>query len=724
MSHLSLDFSFWKAALCVIAVGFTIYSMIKNIKYSDKKKSVWFLEGLRLAILALFLITFLEPEWVKVNNKKDLPELVVAWDDSNSMNTEDVVVDGKVIDRQTMAKRILESATMKELAKKFKIKTVSFSGLEQNKSATNLNGLLKSQIENDEFPRAMILVGDGDWNEGGDPLETAVQYRGNVPVFTVATGSETFLPDVALKNVQPPVFGLINEKISIPYRVFNHLEKDLKSKITLQSLTGEKVEKAISVASGRFTDSNIVWKPTKAGMYEFKISIPIEEGEYVKTNNEAIFKIEIKEEKLKVLIVESWPRWEYRFLRNALMRDPGVEVNTVLYQLKDMKAGAGLGYLPEFPQTKEELSKYDVVFLGDVKIGGGQLTKQNLLMLNGLVKSQGSGLVFLPGHQGNQITFSMLEESDEMLPVVYDKKRKGYGLKKESFLFLTYEGKDHHLTMLADKAENNRELWKSLPGFNWSSAVIKAKEGTNVLAVHSSMSNKWGRLPMIVTKPFGNGYTLFMGTDSAYKWRHGVEDKYHYRFWGQVVRWMSHKRHISSDKNIRLFYNPETPKQGDTVNLQATIHDNSRLPLNGALVNCEIISPDGSKEEFMMNNTDNDWGVYKGEFKTIDAGRYKVRVKVPKSGFKHELIIDVYKEGVETVGQPGRFNVLKEIASLSKGEFIPHDQFQTLAAKLQDLPEPKIREKRYRLWNQAWWAGLIILLLTVHWTVSKKMGMM
>ena len=724
MSHLSIDFSFWKALICLGAVGLTVYYCINNLRHGEKSKGLYFLESLRFLILILFVMTFLEPEWVKVNNKQDKPELIVAWDDSGSMDTEDVVVDGKVIKRAELTKTLLESETLKELQKKFKIKSVNYSGLNDNRDATNINDFMKNTIESSEYPRAMILMGDGDWNEGGDPLETAVQFRGNIPVFTVGTGSEKYLPDVALVNVQPPVYGLINEKISVPFQINNHLEKDLKTTVTMVSPDGEKVEKAVSIPSGRFTNSNLVWKPKKAGTYHFKLSVPVEDGEYVTDNNETSFSIEIKEEKLKVLVVESWPRWEYRFLRNALMRDPGVEVHTVLYQLSGMKQGKGLNYLPEFPQTKEELAKYDVVFLGDVKIGGGQLTKLNLEMLNGLVKSQGSGLVFMPGHQGNQITFALHDKTEEMMPVVLETDRKGFGTAKESHMLLTYEGKDHHLTMLADKAENNRELWKTLPGFNWCAPVKKAKEGTRILAIHSELRNEWGRLPLLVTKAYGNGFTLFMGTDSAYKWRHGVEDKYHYRFWGQVVRWMAHKRHISSDKNIRIFYSPEAPSQNDTIDIQATIHDATGQPLNKAVTVCEITSPKGKKVKFNMNNTDNDWGVYKGSFKAEEAGKYKLAISVPQSNLKHEIEIDVKQEGFETVGQPGRFNVLKEIANLSKGEFVKYSEFAAIAQKLHDLPEPKIREKRYRLWNQTWWAGIILLLLTVHWTVSKRLGMM
>ena len=45
-----------------------------------------------------------------------------------------------------------------------------------------------------------------------------------------------------------------------------------------------------------------------------------------------------------------------------------------------------------------------------------------------------------------------------------------------------------------------------------------------------------------------------MGTDGAWRWRKGVEDKYHYRFWGQVVRWMAYQRNMAKGETMRLYY--------------------------------------------------------------------------------------------------------------------------------------------------------------------------
>ncbi len=55
-------------------------------------------------------------------------------------------------------------------------------------------------------------------------------------------------------------------------------------------------------------------------------------------------------------------------------------------------------------------------------------------------------------------------------------------------------------------------MWKNLPGFQWYAPALRAKAGTEVLATHSTETNEFGRIPLIVTRTFGAGKILFMGT--------------------------------------------------------------------------------------------------------------------------------------------------------------------------------------------------------------------
>ena len=173
--------------------------------------------------------------------------------------------------------------------------------------------------------------------------------------------------------------------------------------------------------------------------------------------------------------------------RNALYRDPGVQVDCLLLH-PELGVGDGPGYIEKFPEKLEDLQKYDVVFVGDVGISENPaegLTLEQATLLRGLVEKQASGIVFLPGPIGNIFSLTQSPLAD-LIPVVLDITNKsGFGGPIASKLNLTTGGRRSLLTMLGDTEEDNPDIWKSLPGFNWHAPVIKAKGGTDVLAVHA-----------------------------------------------------------------------------------------------------------------------------------------------------------------------------------------------------------------------------------------------
>ncbi len=221
-----------------------------------------------------------------------------------------------------------------------------------------------------------------------------------------------------------------------------------------------------------------------------------------------------------------------------------------------------------------------MVFLGDVGVEDGQLTTEQCRLLKGLVEHQASGLVFLPGWQGRE--FSLLDtELGELYPVVLDAGQPGgWGARTPEHFELTEMGRRSLLTKLADTQDDNLEVWENLPGFQWYAPVVRAKAGTEVLSVHKETANEYGRLPLLVTRTYGAGKVLFMGTDGAWRWRKGVEDQYHYRFWGQVVRWMAYQRNMAKGETMRLYYVPDQPRMNQLMALRANVMDRSGEPLH------------------------------------------------------------------------------------------------------------------------------------------------
>ena len=123
--------------------------------------------------------------------------------------------------------------------------------------------------------------------------------------------------------------------------------------------------------------------------------------------------------------------------------------------------------------------------------------------------------------------------------------------------------------------------------------------------------------------PGGNGKVLFLGTDSAWRWRRGVEDKFHYRFWGQVVRWMAHQRHLSEKDGMRLSYSPESPQAGDTVSPKRRSWTSLDFLLTKARSPGNVTSPAGRMERLEFAQVQGGWGVFKSAFTAQEAGTYK-----------------------------------------------------------------------------------------------------
>ena len=153
-----------------------------------------------------------------------------------------------------------------------------------------------------------------------------------------------------------------------------------------------------------------------------------------------------------------------------------------------------------------------------------------------------------------------------------------------------------------------------MPGFQWYAPVLRAKAGSEVLAVHKDTSNEAGRIPLLVTRSYGAGKVLFMGTDGAWRWRKGVEDKYHYRFWGQVVRWMAYQRNMAKGETMRLFYVPDQPRMNQTLTLHANVMDKAGEPLRNGEVSARIEAPSGKTQTVRLSSAGDEWGVFVGRY--------------------------------------------------------------------------------------------------------------
>ena len=689
-------------------------------------------ELLRVAIAGIVAALLNQPEWVEERRPTEKPVVAVLMDASPSMDTQDVVragdspgAGGPRSRRQAVA-ALATSDFWRDLEERFRVVIEPFSQ-PPAATGTDLAGPLAAAVDQLASLRAVVLVSDGDWTEGKPPLEAAQRLRlAQVPVFAVAAGSPTKLPDVELTSLDCPTVGVAGKPVRVPFTIRSTLPTERVIQALLATSNGETLRKEVRLPPMATVSDWIYWTPAAVGDYTLTLTVPPEAGELLPDNNERTAPIAVREERLKVLVVESVPRWEYRYLRNALSRDPGVEVSCLLFQPGLSRRGGGnRDYISEFPARLDQLSQYDVVFLGDVGLGPGQLTAEDCRLLKGLVEYQASGLVFMPGWRGEQASFvgSPLED---LVPVVIDTSLpEGSATDSARRLVLTEAGRKSLLTKLADTPAENLAVWESLPGVQWYGPVLKAKAGSEVLAVHEDVANEYGRIPLLVTRTSGAGKVLYMATDGAWRWRKGVEDRYHYRFWGQVVRWMAYRRNMAKGERMSLSFSPEQPELGQSILLDARVATASGEPLVRGDVAARITSPGGRVEtvRFTPPAGDGEWGVFAGSFTPADPGRHELVLSCRETADSLEASFFVQGSVTEGIGAAARPEVLAEIAQVTRGRVLSQDDVAGLVASLADLPEPPPEVRRLQLWCHPVVAGLLVGLLGLFWVGRKRQGL-
>ncbi|MEM9081935.1 MAG: hypothetical protein AAGC74_14720, partial [Verrucomicrobiota bacterium] len=602
------------------------------------------LELLRFLIALLVALLILQPEWRRVINPTDEPEIVILADTSASMSTLDSPQNPgsskiNIISRAQKTQDILQSEFYLPLLKdgKTTVQIETFGQIPEdlppgNQSGTNLEGALTNLLETRPNLRSLIILSDGDWNQGGPPVTAAQKYRlRDIPIFSLPIGSEKRLPDLDLVSVSAPTYGIIGENVQIPFTITSSLDRDTRTIIRLTDSNGADTSKDITIPANSTLYESILYRIQKEGTETLSLTIPTAAGELLDLNNTRQFTLSGKPENIRALVIDTLPRWEYRFIRNALSRDPGVQLDCLLLH-PQLGPGDGPDYIQAFPEEPGELQKYDVIFLGDIGIADNQLTTEQTELLKGVVENQASGLVFIPGPQGHWQTLVNSPLGD-LLPVILDPKQpNGISDPTASPLSLTTNGRSSLLTMLADTEDQNPNVWASLPGFFWHAPVLRSKAGTDVLAVHTNRRNEYGRLPLLVTNRVGSGKVLFLGHDSAWRWRRGVEDLYHYRFWGQVARWMSYQRNIATDQRLRLYFAPERPKPGNRVTLTANAFDANGAPLRDGTLPLDLTAPSGKTIRLTMNpdEGENTWGTFTTSFKVNQPGPWLVEAFLPE----------------------------------------------------------------------------------------------
>jgi hypothetical protein len=147
--------------------------------------------------------------------------------------------------------------------------------------------------------------------------------------------------------------------------------------------------------SGELLTLQLVDRPMTAGDAAYVIEVAPRDDETDTENNRQRRVVAVREAKIRVLIVQGYPSYEFRFLKSLLERDSTIELATYLQDADPDFAEQDKTALRTFPVGRDEIFRYDAIIVGDVD---PRLVPRSVWQhLRAFVTEKGGGVAFVAG---------------------------------------------------------------------------------------------------------------------------------------------------------------------------------------------------------------------------------------------------------------------------------------------------------------------------------------
>ena len=412
---------------------------------------------------------------------------------------------------------------------------------------------------------AIVLFTDGNTTAGDDlPKAAREASRAGVPLYLVGLGDAWETPDLELTDLQAEDTITVGDRLVFDARLAAHgqVPTEALPVILYEKVSGQLVERGRITATpdraGNRVPVTVTYTPLEAGEKTFVLVAPTVPGETDVTNNRIERTVLVTDSKrVRVLYVEGYPRYDFRFVKVLLERESersvggkGVEVKVILLNASKGWEGTDRSALSldGFP-TREELFAYDVVVLGDVdpkQLPRGQRGMQDL---SDFVKVKGGGLLFLSGDHGTPLAYldTPLADVLPVSPYVSTARPDNEGTLIEGYRpRITPAGRQHPLFRFSPDEVEASNIWNRLQPLYWFATGYRRKPNAVVLAEHPDRPAEGGAAsehhPLVLQAFAGAGPVLFLGFDDTWRWRYRNDEEYFDRFWIQAMRVLSRSR--------------------------------------------------------------------------------------------------------------------------------------------------------------------------------------
>lgn len=755
----------WVGVLVVLAAAGLVFAAYWYDVGAARRRTRLLMASLRLATVLLLLAML--ARWMLALERTDLPTVILLIDVSKSMDWPDGVDASDAaawrerltrlkLDRATrlnVAKALLVDADdglLDALSRRYRVRTYfvadaaepaesdrdAILSAEPRGEHSRLGDSVRAALDDQQgrAVAAVVALTDGITTDGRTLAEAAADCRRrNAPLFAVALGSQRPPRDVELADLAAPDIVFAGDVVYFDARLTARGFAGKSVAVVLHEAGSQRVlsETTIPIAGDDEEHAvHLAWQPQEPGQFRLVVEAKPLDGEFNLANNAQAQTVTVVKQTIRVLLVDGRPRYEYRFLKHFLEREPSVELRAVLADADRDLVRNDPTMLAALPIRQDELFAYDVVILGDV-----DPTFLGASFLNALadfVEKRAGGVAFIAGP--NSMPSAYAHTALDRLIAVEIPAASATGAASLAGPFLdpfaiepTAAGASFPQMRLAESPEENQRVWNSLPQQYWYYAGARLKGGALALAEHPQREAPPAEpLPLIATlHATWPGKTLFHGFDGAYLWQNEAGGRYYARYWLQAIRFLAHTKLLGQDRRAELSTDRREYRRGAAVEVQLRYFAEQDAPGDEQPISVAI---EGGDERRTVSLRRSGGGAprFFGIVTDLAEGRYVARLVSPAT---------------EGVAPTADFTVLPPPGELDRVEVDVADltaatrnssgrlyRLDSAASLVDDLPEGRhaatTRLPDVSLWN-SWPVPIVFLaLLASEWILRKRHGML
>lgn len=686
--EISFDHSFsgWWILLALLAssgISFLLYFRNhQNSSLSPLQKGI--LALLRFVSLFLVSLFLLSPLIQKVKKIKQLPILAVAIDNSLSVKI------------QTETFEQLSKTINERFAEDYQVEFWSFGEkiesdglITGNERRSDYGQMIKSLKDNyiNKNIGALVLIGDGIYNQGQNPLNFTSSLK--FPVYSIGVGDTILQTDAAIKSVKTNKVAFLKNKFPIEIELKFSKLKNKIAYIEIENNGKQIYSSSVSIVSDDdFKLEFISPEATQAGLQHYKIRVrPFAEELNVK-NNEYEFVIQVLENKQKILMLSDGQHPDLGALRSSLSELQNYETEIVTGN-----------------EVPDSLKKYSLIILNQLPSVKNVASK-----LLAEIKESRVPVLFLIGPNTHLDQLNTIDMGLKVTPSNNTEEVQAFFDDNFSLFVLSNETKEF-LAMAPPLISpfGNTDVSPLLQSLAYQS-VKNIRTSKTIMAFGNDKGRKVG----------------FVVGEGMWRWRlsnyqiNGNHEAFN-ELTQKMVQYLSLKE---NEDNFNVNY-PALFQETDNIEFTAELYNDSYELINTPDVNIRIKSDSLKEFLYTFDRTDDYYRLNAGSLQPGDY-TFEAKTQLGSQQFAQKGSFSIVKNEVELQNNQADFGLLYQLAQQTGGQFASIDNYGTLLDAIGDNKQITVQEYKQTLLTE--WINLksmfflLIILLAVEWFFRKYWG--